>query len=362
MTFDPKIPYKLELLPPKLDFSNPIFAKPLLAAHRALAELKGYSFSLPNPLLLLSPAILKESLASSEIENIHTTLVEVLQNQLLPESQQNINDKEVLRYREAILWGFENMKKITISSRLIVGIQKILIPEYDGGYRKTQNVIANLITKQAIYTPPIASEIPSLINNLEKFIHETPGDIDPLIAAIIGHYQFEAIHPFGDGNGRTGRILMALHLVQANLMDWPILYISGYINRNRSEYYRLLNSISSKQSWEEFILFMLEGFREQAHETKILLLNIFLLYEQWKTRLKEEAKNIYSTDLLNMLFAYPIISPVKMGKELAIHYTTASRHLKLLVKLGFLDYKKVGRNQLYINSELINLFNLANIS
>lgn len=355
MTFDPKIPHKLTPLPPDIDFANPAFAKPLLGAHKALAELKGYSYGMPNPLLLLSPAILKESLASSEIENIHTTLIDVLQNQLLPESQRKENDREVLRYREAIIWGFGKLASLAISSRLIVGIQEILIPG-NAGYRKQQNAIDNMGTGQILYTPPAVSEITGHIANWDKFANETPSHVDPLIAAIIGHYQFEAIHPFGDGNGRTGRILMALHLVEANLLHWPILYISGYINKNRSDYYRLLNSITAHNNWDEFILFMLEGFRQQAQETKQLLFKIFSLFEKWKDELKQSHKRIYSADLVTLLFAYPIISPVKMGKELGIHYTTATRHLKVLVKAGFLNYQKVGRHQLYINKQLLCLF------
>lgn len=355
MTFDPKIPYKLPHLPPEIDFADPRFVKPLLKAHQALAELKGYSFGMPNPLLLLSPAILRESLASSEIENIHTTLVDVLQNQLLAESERKESDKEVLRYREAILWAFEAMGKIGMTSRLIVGIQERLMPSHPG-YRKQQNAIANTTTRQILYTPPAVPEIPELIANWEKFVNETPEEVDPLIASILAHYQFEAIHPFGDGNGRTGRILMVLHLLQADLLHYPILYISGYINKHRSEYYRHLNAITSDGKWEEFILFMLEGFYTQAKETKQLLFEILSLFEKVKSELKQNHKRIYSADLVTVLFAYPIISPVKMGKELGIHYTTATRHLKELTKGGLLTYQKIGRYQLYINKNLIYLF------
>lgn len=355
MTIESKTPHVLAALPPNIDYNNLKYSKALLKAHRALAELKGYSFGMPNPLLLLSPAILSESIASSEIENIHTTILEVLQNQLLPESEQNENDKEVLRYREGIIWGYENMSKVSISSRLITGIQTKLMPSSEG-YRRLQNAIANTTTKEIIYTPPTANEIPNLIADWEKFVNNTPENIDPLIAAAIAHYQFEAIHPFGDGNGRTGRILIVLHLVKEEILHWPILYISGYINQHRTEYYKLLKGITENGEWENFILFMLEAFYLQAQETKQLLFDILSLFEKMKKGLKENHKRIYSADLVALFFAYPIISPVRMGRELGIHYTTATRQLKELVEGGFLTHQKIGRNQFYINKNLLYLF------
>jgi len=214
MSFNPTYPHDLALLPPKIDLDSKKLTNLLIKAHSELGELKGYSFSMPNPLLLLSPAIIKESLASSEIENINTTLVNVLENQLFPEAEQKKPDKEVLRYQDAVFTGFSALEKYSLSSRTIHDIQKALLPETpSSGYRKVQNGIKNAATGQIIYMPPIASKIPGLMGNLENFMNDKTDNIDPLIKCAMLHYQFEAIHPFGDGNGRTGRILMVLQLV-----------------------------------------------------------------------------------------------------------------------------------------------------
>jgi len=353
MTFDPKKPNNLALLPPDIDFSDPKFTMAILKAHTALAELKGYSFGMPNPLLLLSPAILRESIASSEIEDIHTTIIDALQNQLLPESERTKSDKEVLHYREAILWGFAEMKKVSVSSRLITGIHERLQTK-ENGYRKLQNAIAVKATGEILYTPPVTTEIPRLISNWESFVN-AENEIDPLIKLALAHYQFEAIHPFGDGNGRTGRILMVLQLIQSELLHWPILYINGYINNNRPEYYRLLREISTNGDWSGFVLFILEGLRLQAIETKKALFDILQLFNKMKKQIKESHKKIYSADLIETLFAFPIVTPVKLGKEMEVHYTTATRWLTELTSGGFLVNKKLGKYQLYINKELIEL-------
>jgi len=355
MSFNPTYPFNLPLLPPEIDFKSKEFLELLIKARTELGELKGYSFSMPNPMLLISPAIIKESIASSNIENINTTIIDVLQNQLFPEIEQKQPDKEVLRYRDAAIWGYENLKSIALSSRLITGIQKKLIPSSHGEYRKQQNKIENSVTKEILYTPPVASHIPKLISNWENFVNYRPDNIDPLIASAIAHYQFEAIHPFNDGNGRTGRILMILQLIQDEILSLPTLYISGYINKNRNNYYKLLRSVTIKEDWNSFILFILNGFYLQAKETKETLFNIMKLFHSLKNEIKEKHKKIYSADLIETLFSYPIITPVKLGKELNIHYTTASRYLSGLQKTGFLKESIVGKYHFYINQKLLNI-------
>jgi Fic family protein len=347
-------PTKLKLLPPKIDSENPEYNKLLMEARIALAELKGYSFGMPNPLILLSPAILRESLVSSEIENIHTTMLEVLQNQLLPETEQKISDKEVLRYREAVLWGFNSLQKYPISSQIILGVHKSLILNDSGTYRKQQNAIYNPAKKRIVYVPPVASEIPSLISNWEKFVNKN-SFLDPLIKTAIAHYQLEAIHPFGDGNGRTGRILMVLQLIQDDILRWPILYISGYINDHRDDYYKLLRNITKENDWNSFITFMLKAFKSQAAETQKVLFDIVSLFEKTKEQFKKEHRKIYSADLVEALFSYPIITPVKLGKELKIHYTTASRYLNELASSGVLHERKVGKYHLFANKALLKI-------
>ncbi len=354
MSFEPRKPFDLPLLPPSLNFRHDRFIDIVLKTRTELGELNGYSFSLPNPMLLLSPAIIKESVASSSIENINTTVEHVLQMQLFPEAEQHKPDKEVLRYREAVYWGFEQLKKLPISTRIILGIHKRLLPDEKNAYRKNQNTISNIATGDILYTPPPSNEISKLIGNWEKFIHNDD-KIDPLIKCAIAHYQFEAIHPFNDGNGRVGRILMVLYLIEQNLLSLPIIYISGYINKNRSEYYRLLRGVSSDEKWNEFIVYMLKGFYLQAKETKEVLLKLIELLNKSKEKIKEDHKKIYSADLVEAIFAYPIITPVNLGKRLDVNYRTASRYLAELAKGKVLQESYAGKYHLFINKTLLNL-------
>ncbi|HMJ71125.1 MAG TPA: Fic family protein [Cyclobacteriaceae bacterium] len=326
----------------------------LLKGRTELGELKGYSHVLPNPMLLMSSAIIRESVASSGIENINTTVENVLEQQLFPETEQKSENKEVLRYNNAMLWGFENMKKLPIGNRLILGIHKQLLGDRGHGYRRTQNKIENSGTGEVLYTPPPANGIGGLISNLEKYIHDDDG-IDPLIKCAISHYQFEAIHPFGDGNGRAGRILMVLYLVQEGLLNYPILFISGFINENRNDYYRLLRDVTIKGNWCEFIEYLLRGIYLQARETKEQLFKVMDLFKEYKEGIKNKCGKIYSSDLVEVLFSMPIVTPVRLGAMLDVHYTTATRYLKQLEKEGFLRNEQAGKYQLYINQPLVRL-------
>lgn len=355
MSFDPTYPHRLDLLPPKIAISNRDFGDLLLKARVELAELKGASRQIPNPLLLIAPVIIRESVASSNIENINTTLVDVLQWQLFPEAEQRQPDKEVLRYREAINWGFNHVNKYALSSRLITGIQTQLIPEGNGQYRREQNQIANLASRESLYTPPIASAIPDLVSNWENYVNSTDETIDPLIRTIIAHYQFEAIHPFRDGNGRTGRILMVLQLIQSGLLALPVLYISGYINRHRSEYYRHLLEVTSKGNWHDFITYMLEGFFMQARDTHEDLNRIASLLEEIKDQVRTESGKLYSAELIETLFKYPIITPTKLASELGRHYTTTSKYLKQLSRMGILKEATAGKHHLFANHKLLKI-------
>lgn len=353
MSFKPTYPFDLPELPPQIDCSNATFTKWLIKARTELGELKGYSHALPNPMLLLSPAIIKESVASSEIENINTTVEKVLQQRLFPEAEQRIENKEVLRYNDAVQYGYENMSKVALSNRLILGIHKVLLKERSHGYRTNQNRIENSLTHEVLYTPPSANEISRLISNWEKYLHNTDDETDPLIKCAIAHYQFEAIHPFGDGNGRAGRILMVLYLVHTELLHYPILYISGYINRNRNDYYRLLRGVTAEGNWCDFIEYMLKGFYLQAKETKEQLFKVRDLFYRYKEEIKKEFPIFYSADLVETMFSFPVITPLKLGALMDIHYTTATRYLKQLTEKKFLDHQQFGKYQLYINKKLM---------
>lgn len=352
MSFNPNKPNNLETLPPQISIKNEDFSDILMKARVELAELKGSASYMPNPLLLTAPLLIRESVESSGIENINTTIANVLENQLLPEDEQRGPDKEVLKYREALYWGAKHINEFSISTRLILGIHKKLVVQNGGAFRQFQNEIKNTKTGEIIYTPPIQSQIPALIGNWETYVNENK-DLDPLIRTAIAHQQFESIHPFGDGNGRSGRILMVLQLVQDGIIDMPILFISGYINNNKSDYYRLLREVSSNNNWHEFISFMLQGFYLQAKETKNTLKEINIYHHELKTRIKAEHGKIYSADLLEALFSFPIITPTKLGSEMSIHYTTASKHLNILSKAGILYSTKIGRNHFFVNKKLV---------
>lgn len=359
MDFNPDYPFDLPALPPPVHEHDPALLRALLRARTELAELKGYSAAIPNPMLLLSPAIIRESVASSGIENIHTTVESALQQELFPEAERRDADKEVLRYGEAMRWGTEQLTTLPLSSRLIVGIQQRLMPQLAPGYRTTPNRIVNSATQRAIFTPPRASDIPRLIGNWENFINDEDSVFDPLLRCAIGHYQFEAIHPFGDGNGRTGRILMVLQLVQQGLLNQPTLFISGYINAHRQEYYRLLASVTNQGQWSGFLLFMLEGFYQQARETKATLLAVMQQLQEFKQQLRASDQRRVPFELAEHVFSHPITTPVQTGRELGVHYKTASKHLAQLVAAGLLENKQVGRYQLYLNRPLLTILNRA---
>ena len=362
--FDPNLPSLNDLQSADLQLLantkwqplSPRLTKLLITARANIAELNGYCLAVPNPYLILSPSILKESLASSEIENIQTTLIEALQSALFPEIERREPDKEVLRYSDAVLWGYQQVQSgLPIVSRIITGIQDNLMPN-QGGYRTSQNIIWNPATKEIILVPPKANDLPDFIKDWEGFVN-TEDDLDPLIKIAIGHYQFESIHPFNDGNGRTGRILMVLELVQKQLVTLPILYLSGYIVAYKREYYQALQSVRKTKDWEQYLEFVLLAFATQAKATSKTFLEITKLLTIQKKDFKTKLPKIYSHELLEELFNSPIVSPVSLGKKLNIHYTTASKYLKAMTQAGILTTTKVGKNQFYINFELISILN-----
>lgn len=358
MAFQSSHPFALPELPPSIDYEQLTFNRLVAKARTELGELKGYSAALPNPMLLLSPAILRESIASSDIENVNTTVERALQQQLFPEAEQRPADKEVLRYGQAMRWGFEQLSELSLSSRLIIGIQRQLLPGGYAGYRQTPNQIVNSATKQPVYTPPPAHDISRLLGNWENFVHNLDERIDPLVACAIMHYQFEAIHPFGDGNGRTGRILMVLFLVYHRLLSLPTLYLSGYINRHRPDYYRLLERVSAAGEWEPFIVFMLEGFYQQARETKTTLVESMALLQEFKDRVRQSNRKI-PQEVVEAIFTQPVVTPTQISRKLGVHYSTATKYLSQLVELGLLQASTLGKYHLYSNRQFIDKLSQA---
>ena len=337
---------------PKIDYDS--FDKSLIEVHKRIAVLKGACFGLPNPKLLLSPTVLREALASSEIENIVTTLASVLQAQLFSEAEQSPADKEVMRYNRALNSGLELMKNIPLGSRVIKNVHDALMPN-ESGYRRDQVYIKNTATGEIVYKPPGANEIEDLISDLEKFIHDDSSNVDPIIKTIMTHYQFEAIHPFSDGNGRTGRILMVLCLIYYELLNLPVLFISGYINSHKSEYYSALRNVTEKADWNAYINYMLTAFIEQSEKSTTVLLKIKDLHDNIKRQIRRELPKIYSRDLIDELFNRPLITPTAYSAAMGVTYQTASTHLKKLKNIGIMNSFKAGRYTVYANMALIDL-------
>jgi Fic family protein len=354
MTFDPKLPFKLPLLPPPLrteEIMQKDLMQLLIKANSSLAELNGTCRAISNPYILLNIPMLQESVASSEIEGIHTTVETALEEQVKAASEQDPAGKEALRYREAINSGFVALDKYSLSTRTILSIHKKLMPQGGGQFKKQQNQIAK--GSRVIYTPPIPTEVDNLMSNWEKYVHSDDEGFDSLIRVAVSHYQFEAIHPFSDGNGRTGRILMVLQIVKDKLLDSPILYLSGYLNRNREEYYRLLNSVTTESNWIEFIRFMLQAIHEQAQVTNVVIFKMMSERNKLKKRLRKDFSSIYSPDLLDHIFTFPVTYPTFMAEKMEITYQTASKYLAALEEAEILSKKKSGRHVLYYNISLL---------
>jgi len=356
MPYNSTQPFEVPPLPPKADLEAPAVLKALVKASRETGELKGFCAKAPNPMLLMSLAITKESVESSHIEDIVTTVESVLEGQSLPESEIKAPDKEVLRYREAMHWGMENLAQYSISTRLIQGIHKKLMPG-STGYRKQQNAIRDQRIEEIVYTPPSAAEINRLLQNWENFVNAKNADppLDPLIRCALAHYQFEAIHPFMDGNGRTGRILLVLHLVQEGLLDHPVLYISGFLNKYRTEYYQSLLEVAQNGNWERFVLFILEGFEKQAMKTKAKLFEMIGVYENLKQIISDNHPKMKAEEIADHIFAEIVTNPAKLGRALGIHYQTASRHLVELRDAQLFEDFWAGKKHLYFYPELVSL-------
>lgn len=356
MLYNPTEPFEVPPLPPRENLETASILKTLVKAGRQIGELKGHCATVPSPMLLMNLAIAKESVESSRIENIVTTVESVLKDQVLPDSEIKAPDKEVLRYREAMYWGMTNLDQYSISTRLILGIHGKLIPG-SKGYRKQQNAIMNQRTEEVIYTPPPATEINRLLQNWENFVNAKDADppLDPLIRCALAHYQFESIHPFMDGNGRTGRILLVLQLVQEGLLNHPVLYISGFLNKHRSNYYDSLLEVTRDGNWERFILFMLSGFATQAMKTKTKLFEMMTVYEKLKKAINDNHTKMKAEEIADHIFSNVITNPAELARVLGIHYQTASRHLKELSEAQLFKGFKVGKKHIYFYPELLNL-------
>lgn len=347
----------LALLPPNLDLETKKILNQAIKSNIELARLKGYCSLLPNDSILLSSVILKEAKTSSEIENIITTQDELYIALASNINKVDTNTKEVLNYRSAVWKGFkEQEKRGFISIKTMLDIQEEL-EQNDAGIRKhPRTSLVNDTTGEIIYTPPDSEEIIlKLLRNLEEYIN-SKDEIDPLIKMAIIHYQFESIHPFYDGNGRTGRILNVLYLVNKKLIDKPILYLSEYIIRNKNKYYTLLQKVRTENAWEEWILYMLKAIEETSKETLKIISSIVDLMSVTTEECREKLpKTTYSKELVELLFIQPYTKIDFLVSAGVAERRTASKYLKQLEEIGILESFKSWKETIYVNKKLYEL-------
>jgi Fic family protein len=354
--FDRKIPYNdLPLLPPKADIETKRILRKTISAGRSLAQLNGTLLNLPNPTLFLDTIYLQEAKASSEVENIITTNDELYKSLVADRKIENSATKEVLSYKEALWLGLEELKtKPFITSNLCVKIVQC-IKQNNASIRNTPGTTLSNTQGEIIYTPPSGEQIiREKLANLEKFINENE-TLDPLIKMAILHYQFEAIHPFTDGNGRTGRILLLLYLKISGLLDIPAIYLSEYIIKNKIEYYRCLKDVTEKNEWEGYILYMLDMIEETANKGLKRLNKITVAMEETAIEIKKKLPKVYSKDLTEILFRLPYTKRQHLIDKNIGNLKTVGNYLIALEKNGFLKSEKVGKEKLYLNQKLLKI-------
>ncbi|MGN1384098.1 MAG: Fic family protein [Clostridia bacterium] len=348
---------KLEMLPYKnVNLKTNKILEQLTLSSRALAELKGYANTIPNMHILINAVTINEAKDSSAIENIVTTHDDIYK--VLTESgYKEENAKEVVDYRNAIWAGYEQIKKDGfINTNTIVKIQGI-IEHNNAGIRKLPGTeLKNSLTGETIYTPPQnEEEIRDYLRNLEEFINNNEYEIDPLIKVCLIHYQFESIHPFYDGNGRTGRILNILYLVLNKLIDSPILYLSKYINKTKQEYYKLFNEVRNNNNFEDWILYILKGIGITSKETITLIEKIQNEMKNYEEEFRTKLPKIYSKELLESLFYEVYTKIAYIEKACSVTRLTATSYLNQLEEIGLLESEKIGREKIYKNLRLIKL-------
>jgi len=337
-------------------FESPTILKRLAAASRQLAELKGVAASIPNQEILVNILGLQEAKDSSEIENIVTTHDELFRDAAFPKEAVGGSAKEVLRYRQALRTGFEAISATgLLTSKHIQDIQEAL-ERNSAGFRKVPGTTLKDSTGRVVYTPPQdAADIVALMTDLERFINDDAlFEADPLIKMALIHHQFESIHPFYDGNGRTGRIINVLYLVKHGLLDIPVLYMSRHIVRTKSDYYRLLQTVRDEDAWEEWVVYLLTAVEETARqgiETVVAIRNALF---DTKHRIRD-AFRFYSQDLINNLFTHPYTKIQLVERDLNVSRITATKYLDALAEAGFLEKRKIGRSNYYMNVALTEI-------
>ncbi|OGW26390.1 MAG: addiction module protein [Nitrospirae bacterium GWC2_42_7] len=358
MKYDPHKPYnQLPLLPPRKDLETKAILKKAIAAGRALAELKGIGSNIPNQTILINTIALQEAKSSSEIENIVTTNDALFKAFSAQSSHIDAATKEVLHYREALWEGFNTLKKRpVITTSLLINLVQTIKQNQAGIRNAPGTAVANASSGEVLYTPPEGeSVIRDKLKNLEDYIHGEDST-DPLVKLAVMHYQFEAIHPFFDGNGRTGRILCILFLIHRELLELPILYLSKAIIETKTDYYKLLRQVTASDSWEPWVLYMLDVIENTAVDTRMKIIAIRdLLEKTLDSARKKLPSRVYSKELIELLFHQPYTKSRFLVDAGIAERKTAAEYLKELENIGILKSKKLGKENLYLNVKLYDL-------
>ena len=357
MPYQPQIPFNdLPDLPPKAGIETVEILKKTITASRALAELKGAITNLPNPTLFIDTINLQEARASSAIENIITTQVELFKASISDKKIENNATKEVIHYKDALWFGFEQLEaRPILNTNLFIALMQI-IKENNSGIRNSPGTkLTNPITGEVIYTPPQGEEvIRDKLKALEDFIH-ADDHIDPLIKMALIHYQFEAIHPFTDGNGRTGRIILLLYLKLSGLLELPALYMSNYIMDHKQDYYKGLRLVTEEQSWENWIIYILDMVERTAIKGREQIAQIEKLMTTVSAAVQMQLPKVYSKELIETLFKLPYTKRSFLIDAGIGNLKTVGNYLNDLEKAGFLTSEYVGKEKLYLNAELMKI-------
>lgn len=354
--FDPTRPYNdLPPLPPAAELETRAVLKLCIEARAALAELKQLAEAIPNPAVLANTIPLLEAQASSAIENIVTTTDKLFQLAQTEQAQADPATREALRYRAALNHGVRSLAQRPVCTATAVEVCRIIKDVALDVRRVPGTALANNRTGQIVYTPPEGEQLlHDKLADWERFLHSAE-EADPLVRMAAGHYQFEAIHPFTDGNGRTGRVLNLVYLVQQGLLNQPVLYLSGYINQTKADYYRLLLAVTREQRWEDWLLYMLEAVRASAAWTTAKIQASRSLLEHTAQHVQRRADNIYSRELVELLFVQPYTRIGNLVDAGIAKRQTASVYLKQLADIGVLREYKVGREKLFLHPKFLRL-------
>ncbi len=355
-SYNPQFAYnQLPTLPPQADLETKAILKQAIKARAALAELKQAAELIPNQSMLINTLPIMEARASSEIENIVTTTDRLFQSLQLDSEEGDPATKEALQYRNALFSGYESLQRLPLCTQTAVLVCSV-IKNREMDIRKVSGTaLRNGVNGKIIYTPLEGEQvIRDKLANWERFIHDNE-DLDPLIILAVAHYQFEAIHPFTDGNGRTGRILNSLLLIEKGLLHLPILYLSRYIIEHKADYYRLLLEVTTEQNWEDWVIYILKGIEDTARWTVEKIEAIKHLSLVTKEYIQQQLPQIYSRELVDLLFEQPYTRISNLEKAGIAKRQTASKYLKELCDIGVLQELNVGRDKLFIHPKLMEL-------